>query len=48
MVIATYRMHGLLVRALQLEFDNDTTVRMEEVPGPSVNLREVPSAREKG
>jgi alkylhydroperoxidase family enzyme len=47
MVIATYRMHGLLVRALQLEFDNDTTVRMEEVPGPSVSLREVPSAREK-
>ncbi|MBV8361613.1 MAG: carboxymuconolactone decarboxylase family protein [Deltaproteobacteria bacterium] len=47
MVIATYRMHGLLVRALHLEFDNDTTVRMEEVPGPSVNLREVSSAREK-
>jgi len=38
MVIATYRMHGLLVRALHLEFDNDTTARMEEVPGPSVNL----------
>jgi alkylhydroperoxidase family enzyme len=36
-VIATYRMHGLLVRALHLEFDNDTTARMEEVPGPSVN-----------
>ncbi len=47
LVIATYRMHGLLVRALHLEFDNDTTARMEEVPGPSVNLRDVPSAREK-
>ncbi|MBV8054177.1 MAG: carboxymuconolactone decarboxylase family protein [Deltaproteobacteria bacterium] len=47
MVIATYRMHGLLVRALHIEFDNDTTARMEEVPGPSVNLREVSSAREK-
>jgi alkylhydroperoxidase family enzyme len=47
MVIATYRMHGLLVRALHLEFDNDTTARMEEVPGPSVNLREVSSVREK-
>ena len=47
LVIANYRMHGLLVRALHLEFDNDTTARMEEVPGPSVNLRDVPSAREK-
>jgi alkylhydroperoxidase family enzyme len=47
MVIATYRMHGLLVRALHLEFDNDTTARMEEVPGPSVNLQSLPSAREK-
>jgi alkylhydroperoxidase family enzyme len=36
MVIATYRMHGLLVRALHLEFDNDTTARMEEVPAPPV------------
>src|SRR5947209_3225817 len=33
-VIATYRMHGLLVRALHLEFDNDTTARMQEVPAP--------------
>lgn len=48
MVIATYRMHGLLVRALHLEFDNDTTARMEEVPGPSVNLREVPATSGKG
>jgi len=38
-VIATYRMHGLLVRALHLEFDNDTTIRMEEVPAPAVNPR---------
>jgi alkylhydroperoxidase family enzyme len=43
MVIATYRMHGLLVRALHLEFDNNTTARMEEVPGPSVNLQAVAS-----
>ena len=34
MVIATYRMHGLLVRALHLEYDNDTTNRMTEVPAP--------------
>jgi alkylhydroperoxidase family enzyme len=47
MVIATYRMHGLLVRALHLEFDNDTIARMEEVPGPSVNLREVPARSER-
>jgi alkylhydroperoxidase family enzyme len=47
MVIATYRMHGLLVRALHLEFDNDTTTRMEEVPGPPLNLREVPSGTGK-
>jgi alkylhydroperoxidase family enzyme len=33
-VIATYRMHGMLVRALHLEYDNDTTARMEEVPAP--------------
>lgn len=36
-VIATYRMHGMLVRALHLEFDNDTTTRMEEAPGPALN-----------
>jgi alkylhydroperoxidase family enzyme len=47
MVIATYRMHGLLVHALHLEFDNDTTARMEEVPGPSVNLQNVPGSSEK-
>jgi AhpD family alkylhydroperoxidase len=46
-VITTYRMHGMMVRALQLEFDNDTTARMEEVPGPSANLREAPGEREK-
>ena len=46
-VIATYRMHGLLVRALHLEFDNDTTARMEEVPGPSVNSPQVPAPSER-
>jgi len=48
LVIATYRMHGLIVRALHLEFDNDTTARMEEVPGPSVNLRDVPAGAASG
>jgi alkylhydroperoxidase family enzyme len=47
LVISTYRMHGLIVRALHLEFDNDTTARMEEVPGPAINLREVPDRSEK-
>jgi hypothetical protein len=27
-------MHGMIVRALHLEFDNDTTGRMKEVPAP--------------
>jgi alkylhydroperoxidase family enzyme len=33
-VIATWRMHGMVVRALHLEYDADTTARMEEVPAP--------------
>jgi hypothetical protein len=33
-VIATWRMHGMVVRALHLEYDNDTTSRMREVPAP--------------
>jgi AhpD family alkylhydroperoxidase len=33
--IATYRMHGMMVRALHLEHDDDTTARMQEVPAPS-------------
>ena len=33
-VITTYRMHGMMLRALHLEFDNDTTSRMKEVPAP--------------
>jgi alkylhydroperoxidase family enzyme len=41
-LITTYRMHGMMVRALHLEFDNDTTARMEEVAGPSVKLDDVP------
>jgi alkylhydroperoxidase family enzyme len=45
-VITTYRMHGMMVRALHLEFDNDTTARMEEVPGPPVNPRDLPNNRE--
>jgi alkylhydroperoxidase family enzyme len=34
-VITTYRMHGMMLRALHLEFDNDTTTRMQEVPAPA-------------
>jgi len=45
-VITTYRMHGMMVRALHLEFDNDTTARMEEVPGTQVNPRDLPHNRE--
>jgi alkylhydroperoxidase family enzyme len=45
-VVTTYRMHGMMVRALHLEFDNNTTERMEEVPGPSVNLRDLPGKQE--
>jgi alkylhydroperoxidase family enzyme len=45
-VITTYRMHGMMVRAFHLEFDNDTTARMEEVPGPPVNPRDLPNKRE--
>lgn len=33
-VIATWRMHGIVVRALHLEYDGDTTARMQEVPAP--------------
>jgi alkylhydroperoxidase family enzyme len=33
-VIALWRMHGLIVRALHLEYDHDTTARMVEVPAP--------------
>ncbi len=34
-VIATWRMHGMVVRALHLEYDNDTTSRMQEIPAPA-------------
>jgi alkylhydroperoxidase family enzyme len=34
-VVCTYRMHGLFIRALQLEYDTDTTARMQEVPAPA-------------
>jgi len=33
-VIGLWRMHGMIVRALHLEYDNDTTARMQEVPAP--------------
>lgn len=33
-VIATWRMHGIVVRALHLEYDHDTTARMQEIPAP--------------
>lgn len=35
-VIATWRMHGIVVRALHLEYDHDTTARMQEVPAPPI------------
>lgn len=44
-VVATYRMHGMIVRALHLEFDTDTTARMEEVSGPPLDMKEVPGRR---
>jgi alkylhydroperoxidase family enzyme len=34
-VIGLWRMHGLIVRALHLEYDQDTTARMQEVPMPA-------------
>ena len=33
-VIGLWRMHGLIVRALHLEYDHDTTTRLREVPAP--------------
>jgi alkylhydroperoxidase family enzyme len=33
-VIGLWRMHGMIVRALHLEYDNDTTARMQEIPAP--------------
>lgn len=33
-VIGLWRMHGMIVRALHLEYDNDTTARMLEIPAP--------------
>ncbi|HYA34625.1 MAG TPA: carboxymuconolactone decarboxylase family protein [Candidatus Binataceae bacterium] len=34
-VVGLWRMHGMIVRALHLEYDNDTTARMKEIPAPS-------------
>jgi alkylhydroperoxidase family enzyme len=34
-VIGLWRMHGMIVRALHLEYDNDTTSRMKEEPMPA-------------
>lgn len=36
-VIALWRMHGLIVRALHHEYDHDTTARMSEIPAPPSN-----------
>ena len=33
-VIGLWRMHGMIVRALHLEYDNVTTARMKEIPAP--------------
>ncbi|MDO8434084.1 MAG: carboxymuconolactone decarboxylase family protein [Candidatus Binatus sp.] len=43
-VITTYRMHGMMLRALHLEFDNDTTLRMQEVPAPGEALIKLPQS----
>ena len=34
-VIGLWRMHGMIVRALHLEYDNDTTARMQEIAAPA-------------
>jgi alkylhydroperoxidase family enzyme len=44
-VVTTYRMHGMMVRALHLEFDKDTTTRMVEVPGPAPSTQNVSGSR---
>ena len=41
-MIATWRMHGIVVRALHLEYDNDTTARMREVPAPAAKAYQPP------
>ncbi len=33
-VVALWRMHGMIVRALHLEYDDDTTARIQEIPAP--------------
>jgi alkylhydroperoxidase family enzyme len=33
-VIGLWRMHGMIVRALHLEYDKDTTARLKEIPAP--------------
>jgi len=38
-VVCTYRMHGMFIRALHLEFDTDTTARMQEVPASEEAVR---------
>jgi alkylhydroperoxidase family enzyme len=38
-VIALWRMHGMIVRALHLEYDNDTTSRLQEVPAPPAQAK---------
>jgi alkylhydroperoxidase family enzyme len=38
-VIALWRMHGLIVRALHLEYDHDTTARMSEIPAPPLEKK---------
>jgi alkylhydroperoxidase family enzyme len=33
--VGSFRMHGMIVRALQLECDDDVTTRMRELPEPN-------------
>ncbi len=37
-------MHGMIVRALRLEFDNETTARMKEIPVYILSMIALPNS----
>jgi len=43
-VIGLWRMHGMIVRALHLEYDADTTARMTEVPAAAAGAQRTEAA----
>jgi hypothetical protein len=43
-VIGLWRMHGMIVRALRLEFDNETTARMKEIPIYILSMMALPNS----